>query len=48
MNPRVDLLGARIPEQKRKKEKRLGYLEKKRIDRRSSQNVSKRNGFTKR
>jgi hypothetical protein len=27
----VDLLGARIPERKRKKEKRLGYLGKKEL-----------------
>jgi hypothetical protein len=31
MNPRVDLLGATIPEQKRKKEKRFGYLGRKEL-----------------
>lgn len=31
MNPQVDLLGAIIREQKRKKEKRLGYLGKKEL-----------------
>jgi hypothetical protein len=31
MNPQVDLLGMRIGEKKRKKEKRLGYLQKKEL-----------------
>jgi hypothetical protein len=31
MNPKVDLLGVRIREKKRKKEKRLGYLGKKEL-----------------
>jgi hypothetical protein len=31
MNPQIDLLGMRTGEEKRKKEKRLGYLPKKEL-----------------